>query len=171
MPPQFRSSFYLSVALLALAARGAGAQETPSARYVDVSSLVIADSGETRVAERRVHFEYPLAERRAGIEAEFNTVFVVDTLGRVEMPTVTFGGGAPPAFRREICRWLAGVQFVPVVRDGARRRALMVEPFRFTVEGGSLAQQPIETGTVLRQAVIADGLPHTVRALEPLPHC
>lgn len=168
---RLRFVFPINVALLVFGAAHIAAQDARPSRYPANPSLVIADSGEARISDRRVSMQYPLPERQAGIEASLTAVFVLDTTGRVEMSTVTLVGPGPPAFRAEICRWLSRIQVEPVVRDGVRYRALVVNPFSFMLTGGALAQQPRETGEALRKAIIVDGIPHAALLLDPFPHC
>ena len=133
------------IVLPVLCGLASSAQGQTAPRIADVQSIIVADSAEPTVLDRRVQLRYPLAERRAGIEAEFITVFVLDTAGRVEMPTVTLIGTIPRAFAQEICQYLSRIQISPVLRNGQARRALAVTPFSFVLEGGSLGKRPRET--------------------------
>jgi len=140
-------------------------------RIADVQSIIVADSAEPHEVDRRVPLRYPLAERRAGIEAEFITVFVLDTTGRVEMPSVSLVGTVPRAFWQEVCRYLSRMQITPIRRNGQPRRALVVNPFSFALDGGELGRRPRETGEAVRKSILADGVAQAAIAFEPLPHC
>jgi hypothetical protein len=152
-------------------ARVALAQGSVPTRYGDFTSIIVADSGEGRIVGQARRLSYPNLQRQAGVESAFIAVFAVDTTGHVELPTVSFVGTAPPAFRREVCRFLRDDTREPVARDGVKMRAFVVNPFSFTIEDGQLPYQPRLRGEPLREAIMTDGLLAAVRAFEDLPHC
>jgi hypothetical protein len=108
--------------------------------------------------------------RSSGVEAGFVSVFVLDTSGRVEYPTITFSSDAAPPFRAVVCSYLFMMRFTPVIRDGAPRRALVITPWIFGLEGGRWEKRQYDVEP-LRRAVAAEGLPTAVTRLEAQPHC
>lgn len=144
---------------------------TPSEpRFRAPGDLVLADSGEAKPVNRDRHPRYPVDMRDAGIEAGFAALFVVDTTGHVEYPTISFTAGVAPSFRAAVCSYLRDTQFTPVVRDGAPRHALVVNPFTFALSGGIWYGRRYD-GEPLRRAIVTDGIASAVARLEAQPHC
>jgi hypothetical protein len=108
--------------------------------------------------------------RSSGVEAGFVSLFVLDTSGRVEYPTITFAPDVARSFRVAVCSYLFRMRFTPVIRDGAPRRALVITPWTFALERGQWEKRQYDVGP-LRRAVAAEGLPSAVTQLEAQPHC
>lgn len=147
---------------------GQSAGET--SRFGDVTDLVIADSGEAQPASPGLFLKYPADAKARGIEGGFASVFVVDTAGRVEYRTVSFTADAPPELRDAVCSYLRGLRLTPVVRDGHVRRALVVNPWVFGLEGGRWMGQRYDASP-LRSAIASEGAATAIFQLERQPHC
>ena len=114
----------------------------PDTRFGTIAEIVIApDSGvELRpaVSGQRVAPEYPLEARRDGVEARPVVAYVVDTVGRIEIRTLTFLDPAPPVpFRLALCNWAREAHLTPLRRSGRAQRALIVQGFAFELAGGT----------------------------------
>ena len=107
---------------------------TSPTRFGDLAGVVIAESTEGRQIAWTGHIRYPDAERMQGVEAAFAIAFVVDPTGRPEYETVSFIGGAAPAFFTEACLWLRDLRYEPIVREGVPRRVLVVSELTFGLE-------------------------------------
>ena len=139
-------------------------------RFVRATELVVADRGETMPVDRLTAPRYPPAARQSGVEAQFFAVAVLDTVGRIEMPSVTFLGAAPDQFRGAVCDYYRRVALTPVIRDRQPRRALVVAPWVFALQGGALeGKQLDESG--LRNALKGQGVAAYLPQLDSLPHC
>jgi hypothetical protein len=149
---------------------GRGRDDQAASRFGDVTDLVIADSSEARPVTPGRFLKYPPDAKAKGIEGGFASVFVVDTAGRVEYRTVSFTADAPPELRDAVCSYLHGLRLTPVVRDGHVRRALVVTPWLFGLEGGRWMGQRYDVSP-LRRAISSEGIGSTVSRLESQPHC
>ena len=76
---------------------------------------------------------YPEALRAAGVEQTLNTEFVVDTLGRIEPNTLTFGEGAHASFMNAVREALANARFRPAEAGGHRVRQRVTQAFVFSL--------------------------------------
>ncbi len=148
---------------------------TSPARFGDLAGLVIAESTEGRQIAGTGHIRYPDAERMQGVEAAFAIAFVVDPTGRPEYETVSFIGGAAPAFFTEACLWLRDLRYEPIVREGVPRRVLVVSELTFGLErlDPSKPAQHVHTPNVemIRRELVAKGLERSVRELQGRRHC
>jgi len=155
----------------------ASADITPASRthFGDLAGVVIADSIEGPRIVHGAQLRYPDAERMQNIEAAFAFAFLIDQAGRPELESVSFIGGAAPAFFTEACHWLQEVRYAPVVRDGVPHRALLVSQLTFGLErvDPARAGQRAHTPNVekIRRELIAKGLKESVRELEGRRHC
>jgi hypothetical protein len=147
---------------------GAGSN-APSAR-IQSADLVLADSGEAKPMERGRLPRYPADMKAAGVEAGFASLFVLDTAGRVVYPTVSFAPEVARPFQVAVCTYLRDMRFTPVIRDGALRRALVIAPWTFGLEGGAWANRRYDAEP-LRRAIVVEGLASAAAQLEARPHC
>jgi hypothetical protein len=131
---------------------------------------VIPDSSEAHVREQGRLPRYPPEAKAAGLEAGFASIYVLDTAGRVEYQTVSFAPDVTAAFRTVVCVYLRDMSFAPVVRDGRPRRALVVMPWTFGLEGGQWDKRQYD-GEPLRLALAREGVASAVVQLESRPHC
>jgi hypothetical protein len=131
---------------------------------------VLADSGEAKPTESGRLPRYPADMKAAGAEAAFASLFVLDTAGRVEYPSVSFAPEVARPFQVAVCSYLRNMRFTPVVRDGAPRRALVIAPWTFGLDGGVWANRRYDAEP-LRRAVVAEGLASVTAQLEARPHC
>jgi hypothetical protein len=113
---------------------------------------------------------FPADMKAADVEAGFAVLFVLDTAGRVEYPTVSFPTDVPRPFQVAVCSYLRGTRFAAVTRDGARHRALVISPWTFGLEGGVWYRHRYDAEP-LRRAVVAEGVASVVAQLEARPHC
>lgn len=156
----------------ACASRPANATADASAepRFQAVSELILADSGEAQMADAGRLPTFPAELKATGVEAGFTALFVVDTTGRAEYRTISFAPAIARPFQAVVCSYLRSAQFTPVIRDGVRRRALVINPWTFGLEGGVWQNRRYDPEP-LRHAIIAEGLPSAVARLEAQPHC
>ena len=165
--------------LLACASsRGTVSDAEPSTRFRDLTAVVIADSGEAMPIPGMGYIRYPDEERRRNIEAAFAIAFLLDTDGRAEYETVSFLGGAAPAFFAEACHWLRTMRFAPVRRDGTPQRSLVVIDLTFTLDhsnapGSALLVRRVTRVNVEkhRRRLAALGVVQSARELELRRHC
>lgn len=134
--PQRHLSF-LSVVLLALLARTAGAQE----RSARPDGSAPPRSGEPYL---EIHVEKPVAprpggchpvfpdkQRRQGMEGQVVARFIVDTVGRVEKKSLVIVSSTHPVFARAVRKSLDCMRFVPAERAGVKVRQIVEQPFDF----------------------------------------
>jgi hypothetical protein len=106
-----------------------------------------------------------------GVEAQTIVAFVIDTVGVIEPKSVSFLGNPERPFVASMCRALSQVRYHPVVRDGQKRRALMLQSFMFALEGGSLdIKRPPDIAAASR-AIQREGLLPSLMELEHTVHC
>lgn len=74
---------------------------------------------------------YPELLRRAQVQGEVVVQFVVDTLGRVEVPTMSVFESTHELFTASVRDRLATLRFVPAMNQGHRVRQLVVGAFEF----------------------------------------
>lgn len=156
----------------ACAGRSTSPVATASAepRFRAIGDLVLADSNETRPTGTGRLPRYPADLKAAGVEAAFAAFFVVDTAGNVEYRTVSFSSPVARPFQMAVCAYLRDVRFTPVIRDGTPRRALVINPWTFGLDGGVWGKRHYDAEP-LRRAILAEGLPNAVARFEAQPHC
>ena len=143
---------------------------SPTARFRAAEELVFADSVEAQIPVSHVPPRFPPLERARGEEAGFVVALVLDTAGRAERHSVTFIGSAPPAFVHAVCTYYQAARYAPVHRDGTTRRALVVHPWDFSIEGVRLTRPQVDAAPV-RAHLTHSGSAAATAELESLPHC
>lgn len=166
----------LGLAACATASRAADTLAPSEARFTDLASIVISDSGEGSLIPYTARVRYPEIQRTTNAEAAFAFVFVLDTTGKAEYPTISFIGNAQQPFFVEACRWLRMVRFERVRRDGVARRSLVVGNLSFTLQRRPEEAEhyvPIREVDVepIRRALRTKGVASSVQELEARPHC
>jgi hypothetical protein len=161
----------ICVAMASVPTNALPAQGVELSRFGNVFDVVLADTTESRPLERSVVLRYPIVERSTGVEAGFYAAFVIDTLGRVERPTITFSDDAGAPFRQSVCAYLEDVHFAPVKRYGGARRALVVTVYTFSLNGGYERWAKKVSAEPLRRVVERDGVDQVAPLLEKKPHC
>lgn len=78
---------------------------------------------------------YPDSLLRAGISGQVDAQFVVDTAGRVEMPTLKLLKSTNAQFSAAVRVALARMRFAPAIARRKRVRQLVSQPFMFTISG------------------------------------
>jgi hypothetical protein len=147
------------------------AQAVPERFGADASTLVFATDSAPRAAPGSRGPSYPRAMKEQGVEAAVPVAFIVDTAGRVEPRSVSFlSPVAPQGFRTSICEFLLRARFEPLRQDGGARRALVLEPFLFGLEGGRFYHARPDMGPQ-REAARRLGLDSTLALLDRQPHC
>jgi hypothetical protein len=147
---------------------------TPAAvaesRFRNVSELVLAEIDETREVGVHAALRYPQRQRQLRIEAGFAAIFIVDTSGAVELPSVTFAHRVPLDFMQSVCIHLRQQRFAQVMRDGVPRRAMGVRDFVFALQGGRWFGRRYDIAPI-RQAILEKGIPASIPQLEGEAHC
>ena len=143
------------------------AQDNPLARYGIADELVLADSGEVIFANGPPRMDY--GPRGAPSSAAFIMVFVVDTLGRVEMPSVSFGEAVAAPFIKAVCHALRDAEFRPVRREGVLRRALVVQ--NLIVQRSDMPSAGLVSSEPLRRAIASNGIVETLAIFVKQSHC
>ena len=121
----------------------------------------------------RVAPQYP-ASARASVDATPVVAFVVDTLGRVELPSASFLNDTPAEFERAVCDVLPQLRFIPLEVGGTKERVLFVEPFTFqTLKGPDTGEwQVANVLAQKRQETFAtQPITKSIPYLESRPHC
>lgn len=174
MTPKSHLSRYARLVVVALSVlavtNSVGAQSSSRSFIERVDEVVLADTGEAHQLEPRVPIMYPLAERSAGQEAGFSVLYVIDTTGRVERSTISFTSGASREFYDAVCTYLRKARFTVVRRDSVPRRAFVIEPISFGIQGGEWWNK-VADATPLRTAIAREGLTAWLAELEKQPHC
>lgn len=75
--------------------------------------------------------DYPDALRQAGVEGQVLVQFVVDTLGRVQMPTLQILGSDHAFFTSAVRRSLEKMRFLPAEVGQRKVPQWVVQPFQF----------------------------------------
>jgi Gram-negative bacterial TonB protein C-terminal len=156
----------------ASAARSAANVAKPASGFSWTNDdLIVADTAVgRRLIEGRAP-RYPAEERLRGGEAGFLAAFVLDTTGRVELPSVSFIGTAPDPFARAACNHFRSARFTPVPqRAGIPVRALVVTDLVFAVEGGSWYGKTLDA-TPARERFRQEGAAKALAEMKPLQHC
>lgn len=100
----------------------------------DGGGALTADAVERRVALRvRAEPAYPAVLRRSGVEGAVRIRFVVDTLGRVELPSVEVRASAHDAFTEAVRAVLPSLRFAPARVAERPVRQLVEMPFVFSL--------------------------------------
>ncbi len=76
---------------------------------------------------------YPETLRAAGIEGQVMAQFVVDSTGRVDLPSFTVLDSQHPLFTAAVRSALSRMRFLPAEARGARVAQLVQQSFQFTV--------------------------------------
>ena len=76
---------------------------------------------------------YPSTLAKAGIEGRVVVRFVVDTDGRVELPSVRVVESSQRYFLESVLKALPRMRFLPAVKGGRKVRQLVEEPFNFNM--------------------------------------
>ena len=160
----------------ATVSRAADNPAASEARFTDLPSIVISDSGEGTLIPYTARVRYPEIQRTTNVEAAFAFAFVLDTTGKAEYSTISFIGNAQAPFFVEACRWLRAVRFERVRRAGVARRSLVVGNLSFTLQRSLEEAEhavPIREVDVerIRRSLRARGVALSVQELEGLPHC
>lgn len=113
--------------------------------------------------------DYPPGARTRGEGARVAVAFVLDSAGRVELPTIAFVRSAPEEFERAVCVFLQHATFTPLRANGRPRRALVVQPFDF--DPGTGGSVPAVDDHSIADRLDQMGVPGVFQYLEQLPHC
>lgn len=105
-----------------------------------------------------------------GVEAAFVTVFVLDTLGRVELESVSFLENPPSAFAESVCEYFRHVRYLPMRVGGIGKPALVVVPWVFSLEGGKWQNKTLDVSG-LRENFRKEGADSALAELQGLSHC
>jgi hypothetical protein len=149
------------------ASRPPDAQEYPLARYGIADEIVLADSGDVRFVATPPPLEF--GPRDPQVSAAFVVMFIVDTLGRVEMPSVSFGNDVLPSFVKAVCRGLGDAEYHPMRRDGSLRRALVVEALM--IQRSNSPSVDSVSAEPLRKAIKEYGVVEILPIFARQPHC
>ena len=131
--------------------------------------IPVADSAEAKPIDAP-RLAFPVPEQQKGHEAVFAAVFVIDTLGRVEMTSVTFSRAEPPLFYDAACAALGKTTYTTVRRADVATRAIVVQSFEFKLMGGALEHTRADVEG-LRQVIRREGYSPLMARFAKLPHC
>lgn len=148
---------------------GAGPKPTSSFDW-SRRDIVVADSTVARVPLTKSVPRYPMRERMHGVEAAFVTVFVLDTLGRVEIGSVSFFEDPPRAFAESVCDYFRNSRYAPLRVEGASTPALVVVPWVFALEGGKWLNRSLDVSG-LRERLRREGAVAALAEFRGLAHC
>ena len=163
-----------SAVLAALVVGCAAGRGAAAPRFAAPEELVLGDSTEARPRPTAAFAKYPDDMRVANVEAGFATIYVVDTLGRVEYRTISFAPDVPSQIRASVCTFLRRVVHAPVVRAGRRQRAVLVGPWTFALEGGVWYNRRFDATPIraaLAAAIAADGMRAALVPVAARQHC
>lgn len=122
------------LALTACATASRGTQSSQSGtRFPNPREFTIAMAGDSLPRPARIDRgpRYPVGLRGAGETGQLIAAFVIDSAGRVELPSITFVEPARSDFHKSICEFLREGRFVPPRSGGVPQRTLVFMPFRF----------------------------------------
>jgi hypothetical protein len=139
-------------------------------RFPRPQEVVVADTSDTRPFTPRPAFRVPLDIQSRRVEAAFGTIMIIDTTGRVEMPSVTFITDTPRSLQAAVCDVLRKERFSPVMHDQRPRRAALVMPWIIGYFGGQLEKTRMDP-TPITNSLRQRGLAAYVAELDTLPHC
>jgi TonB family protein len=77
---------------------------------------------------------YPASLRSAGIQGSVFARFVVDTMGRVRVETITFDASDHPLFSMAVIDALRRSRYTPAELRGRKVPQLVVQPFVFVLQ-------------------------------------
>ena len=143
-------------------------------RFGDPEEITAASLASLKAPIVRAPIKYPAELESMQLAGAAIFAFVVDTTGAIEPGTVTFLNGPRVEFARAVCGSLANYRYAPVVVEGRKRRALVVQmsaflsrefPDRSIVPDASSLRSRIE------ENFAAGPIVTVVEQLEELPHC
>ena len=139
-------------------------------RYADPKNIAVDTlaSKWKLVASRRLPYN---AGPLPTVGVEVVAVFVIDTVGRIELPTIAFINSAHPPFRQSLCGFLRQSKFIRTSPGTERHPELRLQPFVFNAHGGgdtALANAIARTTARELQTMPRDQL---FAYLESLPTC
>jgi len=103
---------------------------------VDRAAIFTADSVDTPATfdlDHPIRPDFPPPLYAARVRGLTIAEFVVDTLGRVEEPTIGIVSSTDPLFSDAVRTALRGATFIPALKAGRRVRQVVQQPFRFDV--------------------------------------
>jgi TonB family protein len=111
---------------------------------------------------------YPDYERSEGQQAVAIAAMIVDTSGRVIVPSLRFVNAPHAAFQRSICDYASRAMFTPARANERPAAALVVMPFSF-----SLGDNPVRSPPTLEVEKLLRSLPPSQRHawLSKKPSC
>jgi hypothetical protein len=167
------SVFALTLAALTLASPIDAQVAETSTRFRDPASITGDPTGLRQIVPFRGP-RYPQRARSADETGAPVVAFVVDTTGRVELPTASFLNYVAPDFQDAVCEMLPALRFVPLAIAGQKMRVLFVQFYGFN----SLTQPDLEALNVAdalmreRQETYAtQPVENVIPELERRPHC
>lgn len=182
-PLRGRTGMLIGVILGIIAATGCGIPGpipfTPAPgqpRFAD-TARIISDSIPVPVHALRSlrHPEYPVAEMTQAANGLLVALFVIDTSGQVELPTISFARSDEQDFERSVCEFLRSVQYVPITIHGHPRRVLVRDVFQFSMTDNSdrdpLAQTSGDIYAAVPPAARFPTRTLLFAYLDALPHC
>lgn len=168
-------SFALLTTLVALIACASGvkralAGDTGQDRFPKQTEIVVDTARETRGGLRSsAPISYPVPIEGQIEEAQPIAAFVIDTAGRVEVPSISFVQSAPARFRESVCRVLRSARYEPMPMGGQPRRTLALQPFVFSRQAGALRVGM--TADDWSRRVSTSSREELFAYLSKLPHC
>jgi len=109
---------------------------------IDRHAIYRADSVDSPAhldATHSLQLDFPASLFAARVPGLVVAEFVVDTLGRVENPTVGIVSSTAPLFSDAVRVALHGASYVPAIKGGHPVRQLVQQPFEFDVAGSEKA--------------------------------
>ena len=170
------SSPFIISAVAAVTVTSTVAAQAPlgEGRFRDPAHITGDPSGLRSDPAVRVSQRYPDRARAANRTAAPVAAFVVDTLGRVELPTASFLNDSDREFRQAVCELLPQLRFEPFILDGQKWRVLLVQFYAFNTW-----QAPDSVGVARARALMHERQENYARQpvaavvsdLERRPHC
>ena len=168
------SVFVVALAALGLAAPVGAQAPNTGARFRDPAHITGDPTGLRQFPPIGVGPRYPNRARANEQTAAPVVAFLIDTMGRVELPTASFLNDAEPEFQRSICDMLPKLRFEPLVIAGQKMRVLLVQFYGFN----TLAT-PDDAGSIRAAALMYERqeefatqpVENVIPDLELLPHC
>ncbi len=169
-----RLSLAVSFSALTIAS-AAAAQETPSpGRFRDPEQITGDPTGLRPVPGTFRGPRYPDRDRAANRTAAPVVAFVLDTLGRVEMQTVSFLDDSRREFQKAVCEVLPDLRYEPLVIDGRKWRVLLVQYYAFNTWQAPDSAGWARSRALMRErqeAYATQPVAAVVPDLERRPHC
>ena len=168
------SAFVAALAALTLASPLRAQAPQPAVRFRDPGAITGDPTGLHLIPPIGLRIRFPDRALAADETGFLVVAFVVDTTGRIELPTVSFLDDSRRDFQKSVCEYLPKLEYIPLAVAGQKMRVLVVTTYGFNsvstpdVSGSVRAH---ELARQLQETFATQPVENVVPDLERRPHC